>query len=129
DLGRGCPPWVFVNAGAHGYYRTAYPSATLRAMAPEMQTARRPRERLSLVEDAWARVRAGRNSAADSLTTASGFGREQTSGVLSLVTERLSFIDEYLTPAAVQPKLRAWVRSLMRPSFDALGIEAAKTDV
>src|SRR5205814_1909531 len=64
----------------------------------------------------------------DYLTIASGFGREQTSGVLSLVTERLSFINEYLTPAALQPKLRSWVRSLMRPSFDALGIEAARSD-
>ena len=128
DLARGCPPWVFVNAGAHGYYRTAYPSAMLRAMAPAIQTALTPPERLSLVEDSWALVRAGRNSAADYLTIASGFGREQTSGVLSLVTQRLSFIDEYLTPAAVQPKLRAWVRSLLWPSFDALGIVQRPSD-
>src|SRR4029077_1013598 len=107
----------------HGYYRTAYPSDMLRAMAPDIQTALTAPERLTLVEDAWALVRAGRSSAADYLTIASGFGREPTSGVLSLVTSRLTFIDAYLTSDAMRPALQSWVRSLLRPSFDALGLE------
>src|SRR6185503_11658088 len=24
EMARGCPAWVFINAGAHGYFRTAY---------------------------------------------------------------------------------------------------------
>ena len=35
DVARGCAPWVFANAGAQGYYRTAYPPALLRALAPD----------------------------------------------------------------------------------------------
>src|SRR3954449_86688 len=33
-----CAPWIFANAGAHGYYRTAYPSDMLRTIAPKVAT-------------------------------------------------------------------------------------------
>ena len=29
NIAGACAPWVFANAGAHGYYRTAYPSELL----------------------------------------------------------------------------------------------------
>jgi puromycin-sensitive aminopeptidase len=128
ELGRGCPSWVFINAGAHGYYRTAYPPEMLRAMAPEIETALTAPERLTLVEDEWALVRAGRHTAGDYLTIAAGFSREQMSGVLTFVTSRLEFIGQYLTTDAARPKLRSYVRSLFRGSFDALGVEAAAGD-
>jgi puromycin-sensitive aminopeptidase len=128
EVAHGCPSWVFINAGADGYFRTAYAPEMLRAMAPEIQTALTPPERLTLVEDEWALVRAGRHRAADYLTVASGFAREQTSGVLALVTARLRFIDDYLTTAATRPKLQAFVGSLVRPSFEALGLEARSDD-
>ena len=124
----GCPSWVFINAGAHGYFRTAYAPEMLRAIAPEIETALSAPERLTLVEDEWALVRAGRHTAADYLTIASGFGREQASGVLALVTARLSFIDRYLTTDAHGPKLQSFVRSLFRRQFDELGVEAAAGD-
>jgi len=31
--GRMCSPWIFANAGAQGYYRTAYSSEALRALS------------------------------------------------------------------------------------------------
>src|SRR6185295_12014004 len=86
EVAHGCPSWVFINAGADGYFRTAYAPEMLRAMAPEIETALAAPERLTLVEDEWALVRAGRHAAADYLTIAAGFAREQTSGVLALVT-------------------------------------------
>ena len=124
ELAHGCPSWVFINAGARGYYRTAYPPEMLRAMAPEIETALTAPERLTLVDDEWALVRAGRHTAGDYLTIASGFGREQTSGVLARVTSQLDFIDQYLTTDPARPKLQAFVRSLFRRSFDALGIDS-----
>ena len=74
EIAHGCPSWVFINADARGYYRTAYPPEMLRAMAPEIETALTAPERLTLVEDEWALVRAGRHTAGDYLTIASGFG-------------------------------------------------------
>jgi aminopeptidase N len=128
DLARGCPKWAFINAGAHGYYRTAYPPEMLRDLAPEIEIALTAPERLTLVEDEWALVRAGRHTAGDYLTIASGFAREPTSGVLTLVTSRLDFIDQYLVTAAARPKVQSFVRSLFRRSFDELSLEATEGD-
>ena len=126
--GSGCAPWVFANAGAQGYYRTAYSSDMLRALAPRIATDLTAPERVSLIDDEWALVRANRHSAADYLTLAAGFGREHTSGVLAEVTNRLAFIHEYLTADAVQPRFETFIRELLRPLFDELGFTAAPSE-
>jgi len=113
-----------VNAGARGYYRTAYPPEMLRALAPRIGTSLSAPERLTLVEDEWALVGAGRHSMAEYLTIVTGFGSEQISGVLAPIATRLAFIAQYLTIEATAGKLQAFIRSLFRPSFDALGVEA-----
>jgi len=123
-----CAPWAFANAGGQGYYRTAYPPETLRAMAPHVETSLSAPERLSLVEDAWALMRAGEQQASDYLTLVSGFGREPSSGVLGTVTARLGFIHQYLTDDTTRPRFEAFVRTLLRPSFDALGFAAGSQD-
>ena len=71
----GCPPWIFVNAGGLGYYRTAYSPAALRAMAPLLQGTLTAAEQLSLVEDEWALVRAGRHTVTDYLTIVAELSR------------------------------------------------------
>ena len=76
----GCLRWVFANAGARGYYRTAYPPEILAAMAPHIEKSLTAPERLSLVDDEWALVRTGRHGVADFLTLASVFGGESSSG-------------------------------------------------
>src|SRR5580765_3456488 len=92
-----CTPWVFANAGAHGYYRTAYPPEMLRALAPHVETGLTAPERLMLLDDEWALVRAGRHTAGDYLTLAAGYGREHASGVMEEVARRLAVIDDDLT--------------------------------
>src|SRR5580765_8629651 len=47
-LAGACAPWVFANAGAHGYYRTAYPSEMLRTLAPYVATDLSAPERQAL---------------------------------------------------------------------------------
>jgi aminopeptidase N len=126
--GSGCAPWVLANAGAQGYYRTAYTSEMLRAIAPHIATDLTAPERVSIVDDEWALVRANRHTAADYLTLAAGFGREHTSGVLSEVTDRLAFIHEYLTTDATRPRFQAFIQGLLRPLFDELGFTAAESE-
>jgi aminopeptidase N len=123
-----CAPWVFANAGAQGYYRTAYSPDLLRAIAPEVATALTAPERLSLIDDEWALVRAGRHTVADYLTLAAGYGREQTNGVLAEVTKRLGFVHEYLTTADSRPRLEAFLRQLFRPLLADVGFTAAAGD-
>ena len=63
DVAQGCAPWIFANAGAQGYYRTAYAPEMLRSLAPHLGTALTAPERLSLIDDEWALVRANRHNA------------------------------------------------------------------
>jgi len=123
-LSGGCAPWVFANAGAQGYYRTAHPTAMLRALVPRVQTDLSAPERLTLLSDEWALVRAGRRSVADYLALASGLGREHASGVLEEVRARFDFVNQYLTTDATRPAFEAFVRTLLRPLFDELGFSA-----
>jgi aminopeptidase N len=117
-----CPAWVFLNAGARGYYRTAYPPSMLAALSSDLATKLTASERLSLAGDEWALVRAGRHSVADYLTLASGFGAEQSSGVLDEVVTRLAFIHDYLASEEQRPRVQQFVRSLLRPLFNQIGL-------
>jgi len=124
----GCAPWVFANAGADGYYRTGYSSELLRAIAPRVETDLTAPERLSLVDDEWALVRAGRHGIGDYLTLAAGHGREHTAGVLAEIRGGLAFVHDYLTDATTKPRLETFVRSLFRPLYDELGFAAIPAD-
>ncbi|HVW06576.1 MAG TPA: M1 family metallopeptidase [Vicinamibacterales bacterium] len=126
--GDGCPAWAFVNKNAIGYFRTAYTPVLLRAMAPDVESHLTPSERLSLVDDEWALVRAGRHTAADFLSLAAGYRGERSSGVLVQIDEPLRFIGEHLTSDATRERYQRFVRSLLRPLYDELGIAAAATD-
>jgi aminopeptidase N len=123
-----CVSWVFANAGAQGYYRTAHSSDIVRAIAPRVAAELTPAERLSLIGDEWALVRAGRHSMADYLTLVAGYGGEQSGGVLEEVTTRLRFVHDYLATDATRPKLEGFLRSLFRPLLDEVGLRSAATD-
>src|SRR5256885_15172151 len=123
-----CAQWVFANAGAAGYYRTAYPPEMLRAIASRVETDLTAPERMALLDDEWALVRAGRHSAGDYLTLAAGYGREHTSGVLEEVAHRLGVIDEDLTTEETRVRFETFARSLLRPLFDEVGVTATASD-
>jgi aminopeptidase N len=128
DIAGTCAPWIFANAGANGYYRTAYASDVLRAIAPRMGNDLTAAERLSLIDDEWALMRAGRHGVGDYLTLAAGLGREHTSGVLDEVANRLSFVDDYLTTNATRARFEAFTGSLLRPLFDEVGFNVPAQD-
>jgi aminopeptidase N len=128
DAGPGCATWVFANANGRGYFRSAYPPAMLTALAPRLEDALTAPERLSLVADEWALVQEGTHDAGTYLTLASGYGREPVSGVLDEVSARLGFISQYLTTPADAPAFAAFVRSLVAPLRDELGLQPGAGD-
>jgi aminopeptidase N len=128
DAGNGCAPWVFVNAGALGYYRTGYTPDEIRAIAPQVEDALTAPERLALVDDEWALVRAGQHGAGGYLTLASAFGRETSSGVLGEIADRLAFMHQYLTTGATRERFEAFTRTMLAPLFRELGFSAAPND-
>jgi len=123
-----CSSWVFVNAGAQGYYRTAYSREALRALAPRVQSVLTAPERLSLTGDEWALVRAGRHDIGEFLTLATGFGDERADGVLQNLTDRLDFVHEYLATDATRGAFERFVRTLFGPLFQQVGFESRPGD-
>jgi aminopeptidase N len=128
DVAATCVPWIFLNAGGRGYYRTQYPPAMLRALAPHIADVLNAPERLALIDDEWALLRADRHSAAEYLTVAAGYGRESSSDVLEEVATRLRFVHQYLTTDASRPRFEAFVRDLLRPLSSQVGALPSPSD-
>ena len=78
----GCPAWVMGNAGARGYYRSAAPPDMVRTMAEKIGMLS-PAERMTVLSDEWALVRAGRHDVGTFLDLASGFRDERTASVMT----------------------------------------------
>jgi aminopeptidase N len=123
-----CVRWAFINGGAAGYFRTAYSSAMISALAPDTATTLTEPERLMLVGDEWALVQADRQSVADYLTLASGFGKERARAVFGEVGTRLTFIHDYLTADGTRAKYERFVRSLVGPLLEELGLAGSPAD-
>ncbi|MCC7417049.1 MAG: M1 family metallopeptidase [Acidobacteria bacterium] len=127
-LAQGCPPWVFLNAGARGYYRTAYSPDVVAALAPRLTTALTAPERLSLVADEWALVRADRHDVGTYLTLVSGLSGETSAGVLDEVTSRLADIHADIATGATRPAVEAAIRAILRPILDRVGFAPSPED-
>ena len=116
----GCPAWVMANAGALGYYRVVAPPAMVRRMA-EGVGALSPAERVALISDEWALVRAGRHDVGVFLDLASGFKAERNAAAMSTLIGRLRTIGEYLTTKGTREAYAAWLTSLLGPALQEVG--------
>jgi aminopeptidase N len=115
-----CPTWVMANAGGRGYYRVLYSPEMIRSLARGVE-ALAPTERIALLSDEWALVRAGRHEIGTFMDLAEGFRTERTPAVLDTLLGRLAAIGEALTTEASRPKYRAWVASLLKPAIAEVG--------
>jgi aminopeptidase N len=126
--GSSCAPWVFLNAGASGYFRTAYPPETLRALSADID-ALAETERLSLLNDEWGLVTLGRHSIADYMTLVAGFGQERASGVVDEIAGRLDIAHDYMTTDASRSAFERLVQRTFGPLlFDELTFDAQPGD-
>ena len=124
----GCAPWVLVNAGANGYYRSSYNSEMIRAVSHDSMRSLTPAERIHLLGDIWASVRVGRNTIGDYLTLADTMQSERNRPVIDQLGLQLDYIGDYLTTNADHESYRQWVRQLLTPAAKSLGSRAAAGD-
>ena len=117
-----------VNAGGSGYYRVAYPAATLERLAGSFRELA-PLERYNLVSDTWAAALAGHGPLADllRLSRAMADGGEGDPSVWSVVIGALGLFDR-VVPDAGRPTLAGATRSLLAPLESALGWEPRADD-
>ena len=125
---KGCAPYVYGNAGARGYYRSGYDSATLRKISQTAVNDLKPTERELLADDAWAMMRAGRSNIDDYLAMASGLQSEREYGVLRSLGDGLEYISDRLVTDSDREQYESWVRGLLRPVAEELGYQTAPND-
>ncbi len=93
---QGCAPWAYVNAGGKGYYRSAYtPELTLK-LAADAETALTPAERIVLLNDEWALVRAGQHPVGQFLNLAQDLRRDGVHEIVQSIAGPLNFISGHL---------------------------------
>ena len=115
-----CPAWVLPNAGARGYYRMGLSPEMLRALAPHVETLEAA-ERIALLDDEWALVRAGRHDVDSFLDLAGGFKAERNAAVLETLTGTLAFIERAVASGPSRPIFRDSVSKLLKPALQDVG--------
>ena len=108
----GEPEFVVANAGATGVYRVRHDAAGLAALVlalPRLETA----ERIALLADEWALVRAGAREVGSFLDLCAGFGREEDHAVLDELVARLAFVEHRLVADGDRAALSASVARLL----------------
>ena len=118
----------FANAGGKGYYRSTYPADVYTSLVAEVETALSPTERISLIGDEWAQVRANTATVGDYLNLVGAVKTDSNAEVVDSALEGFGSI--YTRVAATQPEkdaLAAWVRATFEPEYKKLG-PASKDD-
>ncbi len=122
-------PLFFANARGKGYYRSLYPEALQQKLATQIETGLTPSERISVIGDQWAQVRADKSKIGGTLDLAEATRADQSAEVTETVLAELRSIDARLlaTPEEKQ-QFAAWVRRTYKPELARLGMPAATDD-
>ena len=119
----GCSTWVLTNAGAAGYYRTAFQPDAVRALASDAETKLTPAERITVENDIWASVRVGRQPVGDYLAFAQGLQSDRNRAVMEDVLGGLGYIGQYLVSDSDRDAYRTWLRQYLAPAMKEVGYE------
>jgi puromycin-sensitive aminopeptidase len=122
--GEGDPALVVVNAGATGFYRVAYDADALAAVAAHLSSLA-PAERIQLLSDQWALVRAGEADISAFLDLVTRYGGEQDYAVLDELVGRLGAIEHRLLADGDRLRFAALIVTLFGPLLAETGWDPA----
>ncbi|MDB4983260.1 MAG: family peptidase [Myxococcales bacterium] len=119
---QGAVSWCCGNADARGFFRVAYDGPLLAKLLPAVAELR-PSERMALVSDQWALVRAGLVSISAFLDLVASLGGEEDHVVLDDLVGRLGTIEHrhLQDDDASRARFRAFVRGLVGDRAAKLG--------
>ena len=115
--------WFFPNADGAGFYRFALDATSLQRLVAVVQDVLNPAERLTLVGNQWALLKAGHADASSFLRMVAGFRAESDRAVLSAITERLYWLATHVVDDPAQPAFERFAAACFAPHFAALGWE------
>jgi aminopeptidase N/puromycin-sensitive aminopeptidase len=121
------PPFLYGNAGGRGYYRSAYSAEAYKQIVNNAESKLTPGERIGLVGDQWALMRAGLSSAASYLDLLNAVAHDSSPAVLRSALDGEAVIRNRIATDAEREQLSAWMRQVFDPIYKALP-PAAKDD-
>jgi aminopeptidase N len=116
----------FANAGGVGYYRSSYAAENYAALVAQVETGLKPAERISLIGDEWAKVRADKATVGDYLNLVAAVKADPNAPVIGSAMGGVSAI--YQRVAANEQEKEAvakWLRATFSPEYAKLGPPAA----
>jgi aminopeptidase N len=112
----------FANAAGKGYYRTSYTPADYAALAAHIETSLTPTERISLIGDEWAQVRANTATVGDYLNLVAAVKADPNFAVVSSALDGLGAINSRIASTPEEKDaLYAWFRQTFAPEYEKLG--------
>lgn len=115
-------PFFFADAEGKGYYRTAYPAAVYKKLVNNVETGLAPTERISLLGDEWAQVRADKAKVGAYLELAAAVKDDANAAVLETALTNVGTIDRQVAETSEErDALSAWVIKNFKPALERLG--------
>ena len=111
---------LFANAAGLGYYRTIYSPSTFRSIVASVESLTPP-ERISLLGDEWAKVRANKASAGEYLDLVAAVKDDPSAAVIATVVESLGTLYERVAASPEEKgRLSAWIRNSFSERYTRL---------
>jgi aminopeptidase N/puromycin-sensitive aminopeptidase len=112
----------FANAGGKGYYRSAYPPGVYTNLVAQVESSLAPTERISLIGDEWAQVRANKSSVGTYLNLVTAVKDDPNADVISSAIDGVNAIYERVASTRKErAALSSWIRTTFEPEYAKLG--------
>ena len=113
--------FVYADAGDKGYYRTDYSAGQLKAIVANAETALTPPERIGLLGDRWALMRAGEGSVGEILDLALAVKQDPNAAVLESTLGKIGAIGTQIATDDDRKRLDGVVRREFGGVYAGLG--------
>ena len=115
-------PVFFPNAGGKGYYRIQYSPSAFNALLPHVETALTAPERLNLIGNEWAEMRANHAGVGDVLNLLGAMKSDSSAAVVGQTADDVAAVfDRIVSTEDERRTLAAWVRNTFGPQLARLG--------
>jgi aminopeptidase N len=113
--------WVFPDVNAVGYYRYGYEPQALQQKGPGGEQSLSSAERISLLDNEWALVRAGSHNVPDYLSLIESLRTDHTRVLVEEAIAHLTYIHRYLSTDSDRGAFQGFVRSYLQPMLTETG--------
>jgi alanyl aminopeptidase len=124
----GCPDWVMLKEGGHGYYRVALSARDLHTLLAPGKVPLTPRERVVVVSDGNALVSNGKLQLGDALATVPALIEDRSPFVQTAAVNLMGWLQPTFVEPALHPKVARFVDRTLAPRVKELGWRPRRED-